>query len=382
MTAARWRSVFGWAALGLWIGILFATLFPFRFHPHNDVNWVDGGGLRFGHHGVVISDGPAMPPNAGDDSVCSVELWMQPAAYNGWNTFLGFFSEGLPQFRLRQYRDGIIIRRELGPPGWHYKFLKRDAIHVFSPGQSILLTLTSGPKGTSVYTNGKLLERFPGFTLSRKSMSGVMVLGTDPLHIDAWPGEIRGLALYTQELSATQAAENYRAWPAGLENGKQSSGGAEEGRVALYTFREGQGNEIRNLSAGGAALRILPYFDLPAKPFLAAPWKEFAANADYFNDVVRNILGFVPFGFALCGYLWLGGRAGHAILLTIVLGGLTSLGIEILQGFIPQRESGFTDVITNTLGTAMGAYLARWICALHYIGAAHKTTVIPAETLK
>lgn len=381
MTAARWRSVFGWAALGLWIGILFATLFPFRFHPHNDVSWVDGGGLRFGHHGLVVSEGPVMPEGAGDDSVCSVELWLQPAAYSGWNTFLGFFTDGLPQFRLRQYRDGIIIRRELGPPGLHYKFLKRDAVHVFNPGQMVLLTLASGPKGTAVYTNGKVLERFPGFTLSRKSMSGEMVLGTDPLHIDPWPGEIRGLALYTQELSAAQVAQNYRTWTAGLENDNESSGGNEIGRVALFRFREGQGNEVRNLSVGGASLRIPHYFDLPAKPFLAAPWKEFTVNLDFFNDVVRNIVGFMPFGFALCGYLSM--REGrHPVLLTVVLGGLTSLGIEILQGFIPQRESGFTDVITNTLGTLIGAYLLRWIWSLHYIGAADKTTVFPAASVK
>jgi VanZ family protein len=75
--------------------------------------------------------------------------------------------------------------------------------------------------------------------------------------------------------------------------------------------------------------------------------------------VLMNIAGFVPLGLIVCAYFtWARGR-WEAILVTTVACGLLSFVIEVLQYYIPRRSSGTTDIITNTLGAALGAVLTQ-----------------------
>jgi hypothetical protein len=70
------------------------------------------------------------------------------------------------------------------------------------------------------------------------------------------------------------------------------------------------------------------------------------------QDVLQNLLMLLPFGFGLGLLGWRLGRA------TIAGFGL-ALAVELLQyAVIPGRDASLSDVVTNTLGTALGALLA------------------------
>jgi glycopeptide antibiotics resistance protein len=92
---------------------------------------------------------------------------------------------------------------------------------------------------------------------------------------------------------------------------------------------------------------------------LESPAEEFEANRTYLKDLLLNIAGFVPVGFLVCAYLGVTGSGKHAIVYAILVGGILSFVIEVLQFYIPSRGSGITDIVTNTLGAALGALLAR-----------------------
>lgn len=57
-----------------------------------------------------------------------------------------------------------------------------------------------------------------------------------------------------------------------------------------------------------------------------------------------------------------------AIFYTILAGGIPSFVIEVPQAYITRRISGTTDIITNTLGAALGALLAQPAVARRVLG--------------
>jgi hypothetical protein len=85
-------------------------------------------------------------------------------------------------------------------------------------------------------------------------------------------------------------------------------------------------------------------------------------------DVVLNILLFVPFGFALGGKLLERKNWKTALLYTAIVGFVFSYFIELSQLYIPQRDSGWEDVCTNTTGAVVGyllfALMGAWVLGL------------------
>ena len=105
------------------------------------------------------------------------------------------------------------------------------------------------------------------------------------------------------------------------------------------------------------ALTLVPH---PAQARLAAltPWTCLVCGELGGVDVVLNVLLFVPLGAAL---RHAGLRPRHAAAVGLV----ASVSIELLQAFaVPGRDGTVSDVVTNTLGAALGAWLATHRTAL------------------
>lgn len=350
----RWSTeTFRRIAFFVWLAIIAATLWPFNPVPRNDVSWLpQANGIHFGKNGLVLSsqDFPATAQSEGHP--CSLEILLRPASETDVHTFLIFYLADHPQaLELRQWgRQLLIFRRVRGPHG-RVSSSEIDVDHVFQRGKSVWLTVTSGPRGTSVYLNGELAQSAGGFHLPENAFAGQLVLGSSPLTFDPWSGDVSALGLYRNELSALQVRQHYLSGiPTGLSLEDLQNA------VAVYGFAEHDGPTIHNEVANAPWLTIPAHFQVPHKPLLLVPWREITPLWLYVDDIARNILGFVPLGIAVYLY-FLRKRKNNAAILTIFVGFATSLSIEIIQAYIPQRFSGVTDIITNTSGAALGVLL-------------------------
>jgi len=323
--------------------------------PPNEVEWLkDGPGLHFGDYGSIFSKTEfAASPNGADG--CTFEVWLAPAVTEDYDTTTLAFStkENPLQFRLRQLEDSLSVSHDTLDEKHHIHTDKIWVDHVFHERQQLLITLASGSNGTTVYLNGKLRAHHPGFKLKATDFTGTFVFGNSPQGHETWGGDLRGMAVYPFEMSVDQAQQNYGIWKSGGKFPPKAVASAG----ALYYFAEGTGSVTRSAVAGAPDLYI-PESYQSLRPILLKPfWREYDGTWGTWIDAFLNVMAFVPFGFFLCAYLKNRGSEQGAVWRAVIAGFMLSLTIEVGQYFLPMRNSGTTDLITNTTGTWLGALL-------------------------
>ena len=82
-------------------------------------------------------------------------------------------------------------------------------------------------------------------------------------------------------------------------------------------------------------------------------------------DVGSNIAGYLPLGFLLGLGMVRSGWPRGAVLLALGVGSALSLGMEVLQLYLPRRVPSNLDWLLNSAGAALGGALA-WL--LHWAG--------------
>jgi len=332
--------------------ILMLGLWPFH-SPVNDVSWLrNHNGLRFGRFGSVMGSGVFQISSPRDNSEVSLEIWLQPNRVWDSSTFLAFYKpENLLQFSLHQSQLDLLIRTSAQQYSYRAGTANLYVRGVFGrKPRPVFITITSGMKGAWIYTNGVLAAAEPEFPLSAGDFTGRLVLGDSPGQASSWSGDLLGVAIYRRQLTAIQVMHNYAAWK---RTGRPEITG-DERNTALYLFDEHAGDVARDKARSGVDLFIPKRYMVMDKITLEPFWTEFSMSWSFWGAVLKNIVGFVPFGFCFYAYLAAVLPIKRATLVTVALGTVVSVTIEILQAFLPTRDSGTTDIITNTIGTWVG----------------------------
>lgn len=336
-----------------------AALWPFNPNPENKVAWLKNeDGLEFGRAGTLFSSGE-FGSGRGGEGFCTLEIWLVPEFTQTRHSVMifAFYLDQFPeQFMVRQLRDSFFVSTDLRSDHSQLNAAEIEVKQAFRKDTKVFLTITSGPRGTSVYKDGALVDNSTRFGLSCRNFSGELVIGNSPVSYNPWQGKLLGLAIYHQELKPSQVLRHYLMW----QRGTISNDAQADPTIALYSLGERQGRTVHNMVGEGPDLYIPATIKIWEKPLLQTPWKEFSADRGYLYDAMVNVFGFVPFGFFVSACIAASGYRRRGAVTAIALGALVSVIIEVLQKFIPVRDSGMTDVITNTIGTSIGVLFWKW----------------------
>jgi VanZ family protein len=355
------RRVLGCISIAIAVGLLVAGLWPFAFHPANRVDWLqDQPGLAFEPNGIVFDPEPAewsasASPN--QPATFTVELWLEPSLELGNDVFhiLTIDDGGFPSGAvLCQWKTAVLLRvRDAGGSEGFREVGVSNALIRHTP---CVLTVTTDPDGTTIWLDGSRPSRFPGFTLPGSFMKGRLILGNAAAGKHSWTGRLFGLAAYNQALDTSLITRHCTLW----KSRQTEQLVAEPGLAALYLFDEESGQWARDHSTRHRRLFIPTKYQVLQKRLLELPWGPVRIKASDWDDMLVNLLGFVPFGFFVFHYRRLArpeSRPWHVIWVCLA-GAALSLAIELVQVWLPNRSSSATDLFCNTLGTGLGAFIA------------------------
>jgi hypothetical protein len=252
---------------------------------------------------------------------------------------------GRELFILGQWKSALNLSILERQRAYYFEYQETEVGNL-PKGAKRSILLSSGETGLTVYSEGKLVFTRPGFGFSLlpgNREPAWLLLGNSPSGESPWRGDLLSLSFYADAISPEEIATP------GIDP------------LVRFLFSEGSGTVCRGGSDPRYDLFIPPVFRAPVKPVLMPPWKVQEYDLSFWVDVVVNILGFIPFGFT--GSALLRGDGGRKrmpdTVLVVLAGAGISLLIELLQVYLPTRDSSLTDFMNNMLGAYFGAWLFR-----------------------
>jgi fluoride ion exporter CrcB/FEX len=353
------------AALALVLLItLLAGLKPKGYHFRNDIAWTrSNGGIGIGPIGIAYTrDSLQWMDKNSLDSGFAIELSVKADKFqtNGIAEILSFWDGTYPEpLIIGQWRDFVIVRvRAINNKK---RYLEFGADSIFEQKKSRLIQIVSARSKTVIYVDGiRTSDSIFTPIFPDAGLRGRLILGNSATAGEPWSGELHGLAIYQLALSPGEITLRFSQW--GLM-GRASLPPATNA-AHFFQFKEGGGRVAHDCVATGFDLKIPKFFQIVKKKVLTGPWDDFTWSFSYLADVAVNLIGFMPIGFFMALFLF-EVRAIRNWKKNLFLTGFIcfciSLSIELIQVYIPTRDSQLSDLICNTLGGSIGGIFAKMI---------------------
>lgn len=353
--------------LGLTAGVFVACLWPFNFSETNRVSVLpENSGIRFeapatphkANLGGMVFTAEGLScrsnPSCGQGAV-SIEIRLKAETENSdcLKRIVDVrTADGSEAFYIGQWESFFIVRSFALRPAGGKPYQEIGIAHALAAERKRFVTVSSNSEGTAIYLDGRPAKQFPGVRLLKESdtLHGhKLYFGNSPAIDCPWAGDLYGFAVYGRAMGSDEAAESFRRW-----EGSQAFGEGDRAQTAVAGYRFGaiSGERIEDLSNSGNDLTASPRL-IFEKPILHLPRLPDLHAA----DVMLNVAGFIPLGLSFAFRQF---RAGKQSLRTsaaaaILMGAALSLAVEVIQAWLPTRDSSLADLIANAAGAGLGA---------------------------
>ena len=363
-----------WLTIDLLYGLILLSLllYPFNFHFPSRL---PGAEKLPQCPGVELNSSGGIRSRSSTELFCSrlisgtgltVEVWIETnnVSQKGPARIVSYsLNKGLRNFTLGQDKQDLEFRLRTIENDLNGAHPSVRCKKLFQAGVPQHLAVTNDYAREKVFRDGQKVheESLPGGNFSNWDASYPLMLGNEATGNRPWSGRIFLVAIYNRDLSAAEILQNYQAGrflddPSGMKTRRIT-----EGLVALYTFESTTEGFVRNWSALGPALNleIVTEAQIWKGSFLARSGPLLPWGSGISDDVVVNILAFIPLGFLSFLAIRSVSSSWFKRSLFVLASGLSlSLFAESLQYFSPNRTSSLNDVINNGIGTALGVAVA------------------------
>jgi len=344
--------------------ILFAGLNPQDYDFRNNVSLsADKSGLEFERYGVAFTK-PFIVQDLDNVSASSgftmtLMLGPEPDVQDGFALIAQIYSgDDESQLVIGRWQDQLIVMNgddydnRLGSP-------RISGRSDPSRTEVRLVAVTSSPRGTRLYVDGRMVNERPDLVLHipKDPPGGRIILGNSVAGTHQWRGVIRDFALYDRVLLADEINAQFAP---GMDKGS-SSPAKVDGVLVHFVMAEFARGIVPTPASGGIHLEIPKRMVVVEKRFFKHPFTHrFELNLSFVIDFVVNLFGFIPFGAAvsiLFAGLGSGFEGFELVPIVIVAAAVLSGGIEMVQAWLPSRTSSSLDLALNILGACAGVLI-------------------------
>ena len=328
--------------------LIIAGLWPFNFLQSNKASQDSVNGLCLTPPGTAYTSNPFKKLLGLREFTILLNLSSDFFGSNGYARILSYSLDGeRVNFMIGQWKDSIVFKLRASE--------NRGPIHfetegVFKRGEKECIAIIFNGEKLLLYHHGRIRNEKKTGPLNFSNWDGSypLVIGSEANGKSPWRGTIFSIALFDQAFPS----EKIKSLALHVKDFSP---------LIHYTFNDGQEGKVIDHGKGEPAHLIIPrYFTPYERTILEKPFTQLRDYRCNMKDIMINVVGFVPLGFLLSFYLLKKGLPFRSsLLLSILTGFCLGLMIEVIQAFLPTRSSSMTDLIANTLGTAIGSFFPK-----------------------